>query len=140
MSEQQPEEATTKPGDLKETERIVRGGHGPGAGMVGQKADDFWSSGRRVAGLLRPQRVRTLLVLALTVVSVALTSVGPRILGHATDLVFRGLIGARLPEGMSKGEAVRWLRERGDAEVADMVAAMEVVPGQGVDFLSLIHI
>ncbi|MBE7325368.1 ABC transporter ATP-binding protein [Nocardioides sp. Y6] len=129
--------ASASPGgsrDLKQTERIVRGGHGPGAGMVGQKAEDFWSSGRRVLGLLRPQRLRTSLVLALIVVSVALTSVGPRILGHATDLVFAGLIGRRLPEGMTREEAVRWLRERGDDEVADMVGGMDVVPGQGVDF------
>lgn len=122
------------PKDLKVTERIQRGGHGPGAGMVGQKAEDFWSSGRRVLRLLRPQRARTALVLGLIVLSVTLTSIGPRILGHATDLVFAGLVGGRLPDGMTRAEAVAWLRERGDGEVADMVAAMDVVPGQGVDF------
>lgn len=138
MSEQQtPQQSPQQSGELRKTERIQRvggPGHGPGGGMVGQKADDFWSSGRRVLHLLRPERVRALAVLALTVLSVTLTSVGPRILGHATDLVFAGLVGGRLPDGMTKSEAVASLEARGDDDVADMVSAMDVVPGQGVDF------
>src|SRR5690606_33875002 len=40
----------------------------------------------------------------------------------------------RLPEGLTKDEAVESLRAAGDDQVADMVSAMDVVPGQGVDF------
>lgn len=123
-------------GDLKQTERIERvggPGHGPG-GMVGQKATNFWDSARRVVRLMRPQRVRTSLVLALTVASVVLSALGPRLLGHATDLVFAGLIGARLPAGTTKAEAVAGLRAAGENRFADMVASMDVTPGQGVDF------
>ena len=58
----------------------------------------------------------------LTVLSVALSAVGPRILGAATDLVFAGLIGGRLPEGASKAEAVEGLRRSGEEKVADMIA------------------
>ncbi|WP_110208691.1 ABC transporter ATP-binding protein [Nocardioides daejeonensis] len=125
-------------GQLKQTERI-QAGPGPGRGpmggpMVGSKAMDFRGSARRLVERMRPERVRTLAVLVLTVLSVAATAVGPRVLGHATDLVFAGLIGGRLPEGMTKAEAVEALRAKGDTKFADMVSAMDVVPGQGVDF------
>jgi ATP-binding cassette subfamily B multidrug efflux pump len=126
------------PGSLKETERITAGpghGRGPmGGGMVAQRAEDFRGSGRRLVGLLAPERARVLGVLLLTVASVVLSAIGPRVLGHATDLVFTGLIGSRLPEGTTQSQAVQDLRDRGEGRVADMVAAMDVVPGQGVDF------
>ncbi len=125
-------------GDLKETERVQAGpgpGRGPfGGGMVGQKASAFGPSARRLIGRMRPERVKVLAVLGLTVVSVVLSAIGPRILGHATDLIFAGLIGGRLPAGLSKEQAVEALRQRGDDRVADMVSAMDVHPGQGVDF------
>ncbi|QCX28605.1 ABC transporter ATP-binding protein [Nocardioides jishulii] len=126
-------------GDLRTTERITGGGgHGRGpGGMVGQKASSFWPSGRRLVGRMRPERPRILAVLALTVLSVVLTSVGPRILGHATDLVFAGFWGERLPEGQSKAEVVERLRAAGDTTQADMVAGMDLVPGRGVDFTAV---
>jgi ATP-binding cassette subfamily B protein len=134
-------DATEKPratGDLKETERVEAGpgpGRGPfGGGMVGQKASDFRSSARRLIDRMRPQRVKVLAVLLLTVSSVAVSAAGPRILGHATDLIFNGLIGGRLPEGVTKAQAIERLRQEGEGKVADMVASMDVVPGQGVDF------
>lgn len=127
---------------LQETERVTAGpgpGRGPfGGGMIGGKPSDFKGSARRLAARMAPHRVKVVLVVLLTVASVALMSVGPRILGHATDLVFRGLLGRqlgdRLPPGTTREEAVAALRERGDANVADMVAAADVRPGQGVDF------
>ena len=125
-------------GRLEETERVQAGpgpGRGPmGGGMVAQKASHFVPSAKRLLGRMRPERSRAIGVVALTVLSVALSAVGPRILGAATDLVFAGLIGGRLPEGVSKAEAVEGLRRSGEEKVADMVAAMDVVPGQGVDF------
>jgi ATP-binding cassette, subfamily B, multidrug efflux pump len=69
------------------------------------------------------------------VVSVALSVVGPRILGEATDVVFGGVVGRQLPAGATREQAVERLRAEGDDQVADMVAAMDhVVPGEGVDF------
>ncbi|GGD21261.1 ABC transporter ATP-binding protein [Nocardioides daphniae] len=127
----------TPSGDLKTTERIVgQGGpgRGPGGGLVGQKANTFWPSGRRLLGRMRPERPRLLAVVGLTVLSVVLTSIGPRILGHATDLVFAGFWGDRLPAGQTKAEVVAQLRAAGDDTQADMVAGMDLVPGRGVDF------
>src|SRR6188472_407568 len=109
-----PTQPAAKGGQLKETERIQAGpgpGRGPfGGGMVGQKASTFGPSAKRLIGRMAPDRVRAIAVVALAVVSVLLTAVGPKILGHATDLIFSGLIGAQLPVGMTKAEAVAELR------------------------------
>ncbi|MGN6250493.1 MAG: ABC transporter ATP-binding protein [Marmoricola sp.] len=133
-------------GQLEETERIQpAGGHGPGrgpmgAGMVGQKARDFGGSARRLLRRMAPERARTVLVLALAVVAVTLTAFGPRLLGRATDLIFAGLFGQRLPAGSSKAEAVAGLRAQGRDKVASMVQSMDVHPGRGVDFTAVGHV
>ncbi|MGW7620698.1 ABC transporter ATP-binding protein [Streptomyces antimycoticus] len=110
---------------------------GPGRFMGGQPTErslDFRGSGRRLLARLRPERGIALLVLALGTCSVALAVAGPKILGEATDLIFAGLIGRQLPDGVSKEQAVQWLRDRDQGTVADMVASMDVTPGQGIDF------
>jgi len=133
----------TKPagGALKETERVQAGpgpGRGPfGGGMVGQKPMSFGPSARRLVGRMRPDRTAAVAVVALAVVAVFLMSLGPRILGRATDLIFSGVVGRQLPAGVTKAEAVASLRARGDAKMADMLASMHVVPGQGVDFAAV---
>jgi len=125
-------------GQLKQTERIQAGpgpGRGPfGGGMVGQKAMQFGPSAKRLLGLMGPQRIKATSVVVLALVSVVLTSLGPKILGHATNLIFAGLIGGKLPSGITKDQAIEGLRARGDNKVADMLSGMDVVPGQGVDF------
>ena len=130
--------STPRAGTMKETERIQAGpgpGRGPfGGGMVGQKSLDFGPSARRLLGRLAPERFRVAVVLVLAIVSVALSVAGPRILGHATDLIFEGLLGRNLPPGTSKADAVAGLRARGEDRLADMLAGMDVVPGRGVDF------
>jgi ATP-binding cassette subfamily B multidrug efflux pump len=128
-----------KGGQLKETERIQAGPGGPGrgpfgGGMVGQKASTFGPSAKRLIGRMAPDRGRAIAVVALAVASVLLTAIGPKILGRATDLIFSGLIGGGLPAGMTKAEAVAELRARGEERFADLVSAMDVVPGQHVDF------
>ena len=117
------------PGTLKETERVQQGGHG----MVGQKADTFWPSARRLIARLRPERVKTYAVLVVTVVSVVLTAVGPKILGRATDLIFAGLLGKDvLASGATQEQAIEALRVQGEARQADMLASMDLT--DGVDF------
>jgi ATP-binding cassette, subfamily B, multidrug efflux pump len=130
--------------ELKETERVQAGpgpGRGPfGGGMVGQKASTFGPSAKRLIRRMRPERVRVSVVLALTVVSVVLSAIGPRILGKATDLIFTGLIGGRLPAGVTKEQAVQALRDSGQDKVAAMVSSMDVHPGQSVDFGAVGHV
>ncbi|WP_329618546.1 ABC transporter ATP-binding protein [Streptomyces sp. S465] len=118
-----------------------RRGPAPAAGptrfMGGQPTErsmDFRGSSRRLLARLRPERGIALLVLALCTVSIGLSVAGPKILGEATDLIFAGIVGRQLPDGVSKEQAVQRLRDRDQGTVADMVASMDVTPGQGIDF------
>ena len=124
--------------ELKETERIQAGpgpGRGPfGGAMVGQKAMTFGPSAKRLVRRMAPERVRALAVVALAVVSVVLTALGPKLLGDATDLVFAGFSGQGFASGLTKEQAVDLVRARGDGQLADMLSSMDFVPGRGVDF------
>ena len=56
---------------LKETERVQAGPGGPGrgpfgGGMVGQKANTFGPSARRLIARMRPERTKVFVVLVLT--------------------------------------------------------------------------
>jgi ATP-binding cassette subfamily B protein len=123
---------------MKETERITGHnvpGRGPhGGGMVGQKSQNFRESGRRLLNQLRPERLRITAILVSAVVAVALFSIGPRVLGWATDIVFAGAIGKELPSGMTKNQVIEMARSRGDEQIADLLTGVDMVPGQGIDF------
>ena len=138
-----------KPGRLKETERITQGpgpGRGPmGGGMVGQKANTFGPSTKRLVRRMGPEKKKASAVMLLAVASVALMSIGPRILGRATDLIFAGLLGKNLggqvPAGTSQQQVVEHLRQTGDDKQASIVASMKhFVVGQGVDFTAVGHV
>ncbi|MBX3161443.1 MAG: ATP-binding cassette domain-containing protein, partial [Deltaproteobacteria bacterium] len=111
-------------------------------GMMGppQKAKQFGASARRLVGLLAPQRRLIYVVVALALASVSLSVAGPKILGRATDLIFEGFFGARLPAGLSKAEAVAQIRASGNERTADLLDGMNVVPGRGIDFSALAQI
>ncbi|MFW0782986.1 ABC transporter ATP-binding protein [Gordonia sp. CPCC 206044] len=110
------------------------GGPGGAMGAPGQKARSFGPSVKRLLRLLLSYRGFVVIVLTATIASVILTAIAPRILGHATDLIFDGVIGRTLPGGLSKDEAVAGLREQGQNTFADMVSSMDVTPGVGIDF------
>jgi ATP-binding cassette subfamily B protein len=101
------------------------------------KALNFKMSLRRLVARLRGDRRLVAAAGALAVVSVTLSVIGPKLLGTATDLIFTGLVGGRLPAGVSKAQAVARLRATGQAKIADMISAMNVVPGHGVDFAAV---
>ncbi|MDQ1555681.1 MAG: ATP-binding cassette, subfamily multidrug efflux pump, partial [Actinomycetota bacterium] len=69
------------------------GGAGPfgGAGMPVEKSMNFGPSARRLAKRLSPERVAVAVVVVLGVISVALSVLGPKILGNATTLIFEGV-------------------------------------------------
>jgi ATP-binding cassette, subfamily B, multidrug efflux pump len=113
------------------------GGRGPMGHMGGGpavKALNFKVSLRRLIARLRGDRRLVAVAGTLAVVSVTLSVIGPKMMGTATDLIFTGLVGGRLPAGMTKAQAVARLRTTGQGKIADMVSAMNVVPGRGVDF------
>lgn len=110
---------------------------GPARFMGGQpteKSMDFKGSGKRLLAQMHPERAVISVALLLGVLSVALTVVGPKVLGHATDLIMSGIIGRQLPDGLTKAQAADRLRADGQGGLADMLGTMPVVPGHGIDF------
>jgi ATP-binding cassette, subfamily B, multidrug efflux pump len=115
------------------------GGFGPfgGGGMPVEKPMRFGPSVRRLLNRLRPEGVKLAGVIALGVTSVAFMVIGPKILGRATDLIFAGAIGRRLPAGLTEAQVIAMARASGNNNIADLLARMHVVPGQGIDFNAL---
>ncbi|MCR2801583.1 ABC transporter ATP-binding protein [Microbacterium sp. zg-Y818] len=108
-------------------------GHGP-VGAPVQKAQNFGPSAKRLASMLRVDMPQLITVLVLGVLSVGLTVTGPKILGEGTNVVFAGFISLQAPSGVTKAEVVEGLRAQGEQEQADMLSAMDFVPGAGIDF------
>lgn len=102
-----------------------------------QRTRDFRGSALRLVRRLVPQRGLAISVVLLGVAGIAIGVIGPRILGHATDLLFNGVIGRELPAGLTKEQAVEAARARGDTRFADLLSGMNVVPGHGVDFAAV---
>ena len=131
------ERATPKRGPGPAAGMGPGGGRGPAAFMGGQpteKSLNFKGSSRRLLGTLAPERLLVTLGLALAAISVTLSVIGPRLLGDATNVIFAGVIGARLPAGVTTAQAVARLRAQGHGTQADLVAHAHVIPGQGIDF------
>lgn len=101
------------------------------------RSRDFRASALRLLRRLTPQRGLTVAVMLLGIGGIAIGVVGPRILGHATDLLFNGVVGRELPAGLTKEQAVEAARARGDTTFADLLSGMNVIPGQGVDFAAV---
>ncbi|WP_158861912.1 ABC transporter ATP-binding protein [Leifsonia sp. AG29] len=59
-------------------------------GAPAKKAQHFWPSFGRLLGLLRPEWLGMVFVTLLTVVSVALVVIAPKLLGQATDIIVQG--------------------------------------------------
>ncbi|MDR7085114.1 ATP-binding cassette subfamily B protein [Arthrobacter ginsengisoli] len=124
--------------------RIPRPAGGPGRGgpfagmnIPAEKAMNFGPSARRLLGELRPERLWLVLVLMLAVVSVTFSVIGPRLLGEGTNLIFAGVVSKQLPAGMSEEQVIAQLRAAGEDQQADMLSAMTLTPGTGIDFAAL---
>ncbi|MFN8080020.1 MAG: ABC transporter ATP-binding protein [Kineosporiaceae bacterium] len=117
-------------------------GHGPGfmrgGGPPPAKPKDVKGSFVRLLRLLDADRPQVIAVVAMALVSVGFSVAGPKLLGNATDVVFRGVVAGQLPPGVSQAQAVEALRARGENRMADMLAGIDgLVPGQGVDLGAL---
>jgi ATP-binding cassette subfamily B protein len=138
MSDRHPN-GSTQPAPAPARPRSpMRGGFGPfGGGAPVEKATNFRRSVRRLLQRLSPQQLKLAAVIGLGVTSVAFMVIGPKILGRATDLIFAGAIGKRLPAGLTEAQVIAMARASGNANLADLLAKMHVVPGQGIDFNAL---
>lgn len=117
------------------TGHVLRRSGTPAAPVA--RTRDFRGSALRLLGRLAPQRGLAISVVLLGMGGIAIGVIGPRILGHATDLLFNGVIGRGLPAGLTKEQAVAAARARGDTTFADLLSGMNVVPGHGVDFAAV---
>ena len=102
-----------------------------------ERSRDFSRSLLRLVKRLRPQRGLGAALIFLGISGTTISVAVPRILGRATDLLFSGVIGGRLPNGLTKDQAIAAARARGDNSFADLLSAMNVIPGRGVDFDAL---
>ena len=60
-------------------------------GMPAEKSKDFGGSTKRLLERMRVEQARAVAVLCFALVSVTLTVLGPKILGHGTDLIFNAI-------------------------------------------------
>lgn len=100
----------------------------------GQRSLDFKGSGKRLLRQLAQDRAKLWGMVAAVVGSVGCAVVGPKILGEATDLVFAGIVGRQMPDGLTKQQALDGLRDKGQDGMADMLSGTDFTPGQGIDF------
>jgi ATP-binding cassette subfamily B protein len=104
------------------------------ASMQPGKSRNFRATIRRLLNSLRPDWPLIALVLVLATASVTLLVLGPKILGDAVDQIFNGVVGGKLPPGLSKQQAIDVLHARGQDQIASLVSGMDVTPGVGVQF------
>jgi ATP-binding cassette subfamily B protein len=85
-----------------------RGTFGPsgGLGMPTERSENFGTTLRRLGEILGKERWKLFVVFALTVTSVTLIVLGPRLLGQATDIIVQGLSS---PDGIDFGALHRKL-------------------------------
>ena len=129
-----PVKANKRPDDAPQ-----RGG-GPGHGPMvapGEKAANFRTSLKRLLHELRPQRLRIIIAIMFGVAGVALSVVGPKILGQATTMLLAGLIGGNMPSGATKEEAIQAASQQGNADMVDLLRSLDFMPGEGVDFTAI---
>ena len=115
---------------------------GPMAGMMGgpaQKSKDFKGSLLRLLREVGEERKTLYAVFILITTAVTIGSFGPKILGHATNDIFSGFLGRKLPAGMTNAQVVAGLRAQGKTTQADLLEKSGVVPGKGIDFTAVAH-
>ena len=103
------------------------------------RSRNFTGTALRLSAKLRPHHWSLTAVIAMSITGIGLSVIGPRVLGHATDLLFNGVVGRQLPAGITKAQAIDDARARGDQKFADLLSGMDVIPGRGVDFTAVGH-
>ncbi|HEY5224286.1 MAG TPA: ABC transporter ATP-binding protein [Microbacteriaceae bacterium] len=101
------------------------------------KAANFGKSFGRLIGLLKPHAVAFTFVSFLGAIGVVLSVIAPKVLGEATNIIFEGVIAKNLPAGTTQAQVEAGLRASGQTDLANMLSAMKLTPGQGVDFVHL---
>ena len=103
-----------------------------------ERSLDFRRSALRLLRELAPYRVRVVVILVLGVSSVALSVLGPLLLGDATNVIFAGVIGRKVPAGVSQSAVVAHLRQSGQGTLANLVQSTPITHGIDFDHLGRI--
>ncbi|MFF2494214.1 ABC transporter ATP-binding protein [Agromyces sp. NPDC058064] len=106
-------------------------------GVAPGKAANFRQSFGRLLGLLKPHAFGFTVASVLGAIGVVMTVWAPKVLAEATNLIFEGFISAQMPPGVTKEQVVDQLEAAGQTDQANMVQAMNLVPGEGIDFVAL---
>jgi ATP-binding cassette subfamily B protein len=109
-------------------------------GMPVQKAQNFGASAKRLLAHLRRENALLVVVIVLGVFSVALSVIGPKLLGEGTNLVFAGFVSLQfsdVPPGTTQQQIMDQLIANGQQEQADLLSTMTFTPGAGIDFAAL---
>ncbi|HEY8282170.1 MAG TPA: ABC transporter ATP-binding protein, partial [Leifsonia sp.] len=133
------ESTETEERPLRPPVRRGPGGGGPfgGMNMPVEKSMNFGPSAKRLAGRLRPESVRLVLVTLLAVVSVTCAVLGPKLLGNAINLVFAGAISMQFPKGVTQTQIIAGLRAQHQNQIADLLSGTTFTPGAGIDFTAV---
>ena len=60
--------------------------------MPAEKSENFAATSKRLGRLMAGEMLMVVCILVLAIVSVFLVVIGPKVLGHATDILFDGLL------------------------------------------------
>ncbi len=63
------------------------------AGVPTERSKDFGLALRRLAGLMHPEWPKLIVVAVVSITSVTCNVLGPRVLGHGTDIIVQGVLG-----------------------------------------------
>ncbi|HEY1622459.1 MAG TPA: ABC transporter ATP-binding protein [Streptosporangiaceae bacterium] len=91
----------------------------------------------RLGHLLNGERAKLILVTVLGTISVGLVVAGPQLLGNATNILFNGVVSKQLPAHETKAQVIAGLRTHGQGHLANVLSAMDLHPGFGVNFTHL---
>jgi ATP-binding cassette, subfamily B, multidrug efflux pump len=91
------------------TGELRTGGRFSAIGVPAEKSKNFKAASRQLIDRLRPERIGVIVVLVMALASVTMVVLGPKILGHATDIIFDGLTGRNGRDGINFGELHRVL-------------------------------
>ncbi len=108
-----------------------------GVGAKPERSRNFKQTFGRIMRRMLADRIRVFALVTFGAIGVALAVAGPKILGHATDLIFEGFFSSRFPEGTTKEQVVAGLRADGQDELASLLDAMNLQPGTGIDMTAL---
>jgi ATP-binding cassette subfamily B multidrug efflux pump len=110
----------------------------PGLVGTGDKAKNFKASFKRLLGRLRPERTLIIAVVFLAIFSTTCQVGAPQVLKRATNLIFAGATSRQINvyagDNWTKEQVVAQLEATGKSDQAAMIGAMDLRPGQGVDF------